>query len=133
MLVKFSKYTLRGNGIKMSNLTFTYDLYFSELEMQDFRSLEEILYIEAMHDDLAMQADREEVCEEVYDDEDDSNDESNWRNDYPDEDPHFLENNVAYVHNNGKEISSIFLYSQLQLGVNEGKNAYASMVNDNTG
>lgn len=38
-----------------------------------------------------MQVDEECIPEEVYDDDDDENNENNWRNDYPDEDEFFEE------------------------------------------
>ncbi|XP_076470377.1 uncharacterized protein LOC143300523 [Babylonia areolata] len=68
---------------------YVYDLYYVNADRQhyDFRDLENILSIEALHDSLVSEADRLEECDEVYDDEDDSNDEGNWRNDYPDRDP----------------------------------------------
>lgn len=33
--------------------------------------------------------------DDLYEEDEDSNDEDNWRNDYPDEDPHFYENQDA--------------------------------------
>ena len=68
---------------------YVYDLYFinNDSLRYDFRDLENILSIEAQHDDLVYENDRQEDCNNVYDDDDDSNDEGNWRNDYPDEDP----------------------------------------------
>ena len=68
---------------------YVYDLYYinSNGQQYDFRDLENILSIEALHDELVCESDRQEECNDVYDDDDDSNDENNWRNDYPDEDP----------------------------------------------
>ena len=58
----------------------------------DLRTLDNVLNIEALADDVNFDQYRQPEELEVYDDEDDSNDEDNWRNDYPDEDPKFFEN-----------------------------------------
>lgn len=91
-----------GSGITLNgeNLTsqpalavpessYVYDLYYinNNNQQYNFRDLENILSIEALHDELVTENDRDVECDQVYDDEDDSNDESNWRNDYPDDDP----------------------------------------------
>ncbi|XP_046572396.1 probable RNA polymerase II nuclear localization protein SLC7A6OS [Haliotis rubra] len=73
---------------------YVYDLYYTNSQQLDFRQLQDFLTIQAFGDELVFadnRADEEEFVE-VYDDEDDSNDEGNWRNDYPEEDPHFIEN-----------------------------------------
>lgn len=75
-----------------SSEAYVYDLYYINGGQYDFRALENILSIQALHDELVLQGDRDQDCEEVYEDEDDSNDEDNWRNDYPNEDPNFFEN-----------------------------------------
>ncbi|KAK7481674.1 hypothetical protein BaRGS_00027047 [Batillaria attramentaria] len=79
---------------------YVYDLYYTNSTLYDFRALENILSIQALHDELVLQGDRDEDCDDVYEDEDDSNDEDNWRNDYPDEDPHFFENEAGEFHYN---------------------------------
>ncbi len=55
----------------------------------DFRRLENVLAFES--GDVEFDFGRIAEDNDVYDDEDDSNDEDNWRNDYPDEDPGYLE------------------------------------------
>lgn len=87
--------TLNGESLvshrvpEAAESNYVYDLYYinSNGQQYDFRDLENILSIEALHDELVYENDRQEECNDVYDDDDDSNDEDNWRNDYPDEDP----------------------------------------------
>ncbi|XP_064611443.1 probable RNA polymerase II nuclear localization protein SLC7A6OS [Liolophura sinensis] len=71
---------------------FVYDLYYTNREGFDFQALERILRIEACGEGDLQAELVDDVDEEVYEDDDDSNDEGNWRNDYPDEDPDFYEN-----------------------------------------
>ena len=84
---------------------YVYDLYYMNNYQFDFRMLENVLAIEAQHsEDLYFDYRDDAVCE-VYDDDSDSNDEDNWRNDYPEEDPHFYENETAeYAYGDGKNI-----------------------------
>lgn len=73
---------------------FVYDLYYTHSSLADL-DLQAALTVEALCDAALVDERAEEDGEEgrfVYEDSDDSNDENNWRNDYPDEDPHFFEN-----------------------------------------
>ena len=80
---------------------YVYDLYYMNNPDFDFQALENVLAIEA-RDQVEYVSDIPD-CEDVYDDEDDSNDEGNWRNDYPDEDPKFYENDDSdYMYDYGK-------------------------------
>ena len=80
---------------------YVYDLYFTNSQDFDFRLLENILTVEALGEELQFHDYRDEECE-VYDDDEDSNEEDNWRNDYPDEDPRFIENeNAEYMYGEG--------------------------------
>ena len=74
---------------------YVYDLYYMNKRDVDLRLMENLLAIEAYQDEVHFDRFRNPEEQEVYDDEDDSNDESNWRNDYPDEDPKFFENQDA--------------------------------------
>ncbi|KAH9515497.1 hypothetical protein Btru_011177 [Bulinus truncatus] len=71
---------------------FVYDLYYARDSLNDL-DLGAVLTVEALCDDL-INEDFENFQDRdgCQDDSDDSNDENNWRNDYPDEDPHFFEN-----------------------------------------
>ncbi len=81
---------------------FVYDLYYMNNRDFDFRALENVLAISAFQEDLQFEDYRDADDLEIYDDDDDSNDEGNWRNDYPDEDPLFFENQDAeYVYGDG--------------------------------
>ncbi|XP_046381006.1 probable RNA polymerase II nuclear localization protein SLC7A6OS [Haliotis rufescens] len=85
---------IREAVARPSESEYVYDLYYTNSQQFDFRQLQDFLTIQAFGDELVFadsRADEEEFVE-VYDDEDDSNDEGNWRNDYPEEDPHFIEN-----------------------------------------
>ncbi|XP_033753973.1 probable RNA polymerase II nuclear localization protein SLC7A6OS [Pecten maximus] len=73
---------------------YVYDLYFTNNRDFSFKLLESALTIEAFGDDLVYEDMPHQEEEHVYEEEDDSNDEDNWRNDYPDEDPHFLDNQL---------------------------------------
>ncbi|XP_013419662.1 probable RNA polymerase II nuclear localization protein SLC7A6OS [Lingula anatina] len=66
---------------------FVYDIYYSNCADFDFRSLENLLTVEAYGEEYVYDDYREPMDREIYEDEDDSNEEDNWRNDYPDEDP----------------------------------------------
>ena len=70
---------------------YVYDLYYTNRHDFDFRMLDNILSIEAYNEEYVYDDYRSKVDDEAYDDEDDSNDEGNWRNDYPDEDPHYYD------------------------------------------
>uniref|UniRef100_A0A2C9M7Y5 Probable RNA polymerase II nuclear localization protein SLC7A6OS n=1 Tax=Biomphalaria glabrata TaxID=6526 RepID=A0A2C9M7Y5_BIOGL len=71
---------------------FVYDLYYAH-ERLDNLDPEAVFTVEALCEEL-INEDVEDFQDrdDFRDDSDDSNDESNWRNDYPDEDPHFFEN-----------------------------------------
>lgn len=77
---------------------YVYDLYYTNNQEFNFKALESDLKIQLYDDELIFADDRNFTNEEIYEDEDDSNDEDNWRNDYPDEDPHFYENEDAEYH-----------------------------------
>ncbi|GFS11537.1 protein SLC7A6OS [Elysia marginata] len=73
---------------------FVYDLYYTHSSLADL-DLQAALTVEVLCDAAFVNEREDEDGEEgrfVYEDSDDSNDENNWRNDYPDEDPHFFEN-----------------------------------------
>lgn len=88
---------------------YVYDIYYMNSGKFNFRELENDLTVEAMfQDQLVYDEYRASECAEVYDDDDDSNDEDNWRNDYPDEDPRFFENeDIEYQYGDGEFISVI--------------------------
>ncbi|XP_041375956.1 probable RNA polymerase II nuclear localization protein SLC7A6OS [Gigantopelta aegis] len=71
---------------------YVYDLYYTNSSSVDFRLFENILRIEALQEDAVVDERLDWSDDEVRDDDDDSNEENNWRNDYPNEDPHFYEN-----------------------------------------
>lgn len=73
-------------------------MYYTNNQEFNFKALESDLKIQLYDDELIFADDRNFTNEEIYEDEDDSNDEDNWRNDYPDEDPHFYENEDAEYH-----------------------------------
>ena len=84
-----------GKDLKTEGSDYVYDLYYMNQRDFDFRQLENMLSIEAYKEDYDFQEYRSNDWEEHYDDDDDSNDEDNWRNDYPEEDPMFYENEEA--------------------------------------
>ena len=84
--------------VKRSIPQYVYDLYYINNPEFDFGAMDRVSSIEAYHHDILSSDQEREGYEEIYDDEDDSNDEDNWRNDYPDEDPYFYEND--YDHGN---------------------------------
>ena len=72
---------------------YVYDIYYMNSGKFDFHELESDLTVEAMYQDMMVYDEyRASECTEAYEYDDDSNDEDNWRNDYPDEDPKFFEN-----------------------------------------
>ncbi|XP_060076396.1 probable RNA polymerase II nuclear localization protein SLC7A6OS [Ylistrum balloti] len=73
---------------------YVYDLYFTNNRDFSFKLLESALTIEAFGNYFVYEDMPQPEEEEVYEDEDDSNDEDNWRNDYPDEDPHLVDNQL---------------------------------------
>ncbi|KAK3603834.1 hypothetical protein CHS0354_042841 [Potamilus streckersoni] len=77
---------------------YVYDLYYTNSYDFDFHFLENIFTVEALQQEQEFVNGDDDEYEEVYDDDDDSNDESNWRNDYPDEDPRFFENDDADIY-----------------------------------
>ena len=96
---------------------YVYDIYYVNSGRFDFRELENDLTVEALfQDQMVYDEYRASECTEVYDDDDDSNDEDNWRNDYPDEDPRFFENeDIEYQYGDGEFIA-------LQSGLYAGQN-----------
>lgn len=70
---------------------YVYDLYYTHSNLSNL-DLEAVLTVQTLCDQFVTEAGDGADRELVYEDEDDSNDEGNWRNDYPDEDPHFFEN-----------------------------------------
>lgn len=83
---------------------YVYDIYYTNSQQFDFRLFERDLTFQAFGGDLMFDRDTDDVEEEfVYGDDDDENDESNWRNDYPEEDPHYIEANQGdYGYEEGK-------------------------------
>ena len=81
---------------------YVYDLYYTNSRDFDFRWLENALTVEAFGSSLrGMEEDFEE--EGGRDEDEDSNDEGNWRNDYPDEDPGFVDNQDVGYYGNGMD------------------------------
>lgn len=70
---------------------YVYDLYYTHSNLSGL-DVQAVLTVQSICDQFVNEEEEGPDGELVYDDEDDSNDESNWRNDYPDEDPHFFEN-----------------------------------------
>ncbi|XP_069113761.1 probable RNA polymerase II nuclear localization protein SLC7A6OS [Argopecten irradians] len=85
---------VREQVLQPADEEYVYDLYFTNNRDFNFKLLESALTIEAYGDDFVYDDVPHPEDEHVYEDEDDSNDEDNWRNDYPDEDPHFLDNQL---------------------------------------
>lgn len=83
---------------------YVYDIYYTNSQQFDFRLFERDLTFQAFGGDLMFDRGTDDVEEEfVYGDDDDENDESNWRNDYPEEDPHYIEaNHRDYDYEGGK-------------------------------
>ncbi|WAR13323.1 hypothetical protein MAR_027503 [Mya arenaria] len=72
---------------------YVYDIYYTNSRDFDFRTLERDLTFEAFNEELMHEGDSDFEEEQfVYGDDEDENDEGNWRNDYPDEDPRYIEN-----------------------------------------
>ncbi|XP_060110438.1 probable RNA polymerase II nuclear localization protein SLC7A6OS [Heteronotia binoei] len=67
---------------------YVYDIYYMETVSPGW--IENILSVQSYTQDYEL-VDEECLPEEVYDDEDDENNENNWRNDYPDGDEFFEE------------------------------------------
>lgn len=81
---------------------YVYDLYYTNSRDFNLQLLESSLSIHPSSEHLLEYANNEEEEYEVYEDEDDENEECNWRNDYPDEDPRFFDNeDVDYIYGNG--------------------------------
>ncbi|XP_052229986.1 probable RNA polymerase II nuclear localization protein SLC7A6OS isoform X2 [Dreissena polymorpha] len=76
---------------------YVYDIYYTNSRDFDFRQFERDLTFEAFNNDFMNERESDEVEDEfVYgDDDDDENEESNWRNDYPEVDPRYIENEAA--------------------------------------
>ncbi|KAK3086549.1 hypothetical protein FSP39_020095 [Pinctada imbricata] len=89
---------------------YVYDLYYTNNSDLHLRLLESSLSLDVL-DFNTHQLDNgvDDDDDEVYDDEDDENEESNWRNDYPDEDPQFYENDeVEYFYGDDVDPNSAF-------------------------
>ncbi|XP_053401328.1 probable RNA polymerase II nuclear localization protein SLC7A6OS [Mercenaria mercenaria] len=72
---------------------YVYDIYYTNSRQFDFRMFERDLTFEAYNGGLVFDRDVDDNNDDfVYEDEEDENAESNWRNDYPDEDPRYYEN-----------------------------------------
>ena len=72
--------------------SYVYDLYYINQPHFNYTWLENIPYVDIYRQDENYINDQYSDPEDIYeDDDDDSNDENNWRNDYPDEDPHFYD------------------------------------------
>lgn len=83
------KVTLPMNEV---DKTYVYDLYYINQPHFNYSWLENIPYVDVYKQDELFINDQYSDSEDIYeDDDDDSNDENNWRNDYPDEDPHFYD------------------------------------------
>ena len=82
---------------------YVYDLYYTNSRGFDFRLLENVLTVEAFGQDGMGNGDDFVDENREYDDED-SNDEGNWRNDYPDEDPGFIDNQDIGYYGNGMSL-----------------------------
>ena len=83
---------------------YVYDLYYTNNRDLHLQLLENSLSL-AMLDYHMPQLDDhvDDDGDDLYDDDDDENEESNWRNDYPDEDPRYFENDdVEYYYGDGK-------------------------------
>ncbi|ESP00816.1 hypothetical protein LOTGIDRAFT_173092 [Lottia gigantea] len=111
---------------KREDEDFVYDLYYTNSGSLDFQALQSALTIQALYDDLVYDDDRFADDDEVYDDDDDSNDEGNWRNDYPDEDPGFinnqdLESNMLDLNNETFNVDSLssLMTSRCNVGFGE--------------
>ncbi|XP_077982715.1 putative RNA polymerase II nuclear localization protein SLC7A6OS [Glandiceps talaboti] len=86
---------------KPKETEYVYDLYYADPATLDIKALESITAIMGYsnEDFLFANNDDDDVRGNEYDDEDDdSNDESNWRNDYPDEDPNYFEEDGHRCH-----------------------------------
>ena len=80
---------------------YVYDLYYTNSRDFDFRLLENVLTVEAFGRDAVRNTDDDDDYGD-YEDED-SNDEGNWRNDYPEEDPGFIDNQGIGYYGNGRQ------------------------------
>lgn len=84
---------------------YVYDIYYTNSHQFDFRLFERDLTFEALGRDLMFDRGGDDVVDDEYvygDDEDDENAESNWRNDYPEDDPRYIESNEGnYDYGNG--------------------------------
>ncbi|CAD5116945.1 DgyrCDS5784 [Dimorphilus gyrociliatus] len=85
------------NGEEMirtqSDLEYVYDVYYyNKGDFGDPR-IDEILDIRPVFNDVILNQYRcgDDSDDQAYEDDDDSNDEGNYRNDYPDEDPHYID------------------------------------------
>lgn len=111
---------------------YVYDLYYTHTQLSQ-QHLEAVLKVEAMCNELLNLDQRLSDDDEVGDLDEDSNDESNWRNDYPDEDPGFFENEgqdydyedgEASLLNYGVESVFIFWVRLTDLQPSEGKSKH---------
>ena len=88
-----------------SDDSYVYDLYYTNSHNFDFRLLENVLTVEAIRQDYRTAEEEADGEEGGYEDED-SNDEGNWRNDYPEDDPGFIDNQDVGYYGNGKYIEA---------------------------
>lgn len=92
-----------------NHVDYVYDLYYTNNRDFDFRLFENNLMLEAYGDEIML---GRGACEDDYveeDDEDDENAENNWRNDYPEEDPGFINNqDVEYEYGEGLDDITAF-------------------------
>ncbi|XP_061197175.1 probable RNA polymerase II nuclear localization protein SLC7A6OS [Saccostrea echinata] len=91
---------------------YVYDLYYTNSRDFNLQLFESSLSIHSLYADNLEYGYNGEEDHEIYEDEDDENEESNWRNDYPDEDPRFIEEeeDVDFVYGNGVDDYQAFGY-----------------------
>ena len=87
-----------------SDESYVYDLYYTNSRDFDFRLLENDLTVEAFGQDYRTAEEDELGVGGGGEEDEDSNDEGNWRNDYPDDDPGFIDNHDLGYYENGMYI-----------------------------
>ena len=87
-----------------SDESYVYDLYYTNSRDFDFRLLENDLTVEAFGQDYRTTEEDELGVGGGGEEDEDSNDEGNWRNDYPDDDPGFIDNHDLGYYGNGMYI-----------------------------
>ncbi|XP_062611189.1 probable RNA polymerase II nuclear localization protein SLC7A6OS [Saccostrea cucullata] len=91
---------------------YVYDLYYTNSRDFNLQIFESSLSIHSLHT-VEYDYMNGEEDHEIYEDEDDENEESNWRNDYPEEDPRFIEDegeDIDYVYGNDVDDYQAFGY-----------------------